>query len=237
MPEQWMPGMGTGEMGNMDNMGNMNPMDNMGNMNPMGNMNSMCNMTPMGMWTMPWWDQSMWNPDMEEDPQEMRDREYWMQLYPEQTRRVQREVEHQCDLLDYEGSVMYDEYPDRIALARICEAVYNALMQGGRMDGSSGGMMGNQSGNMSGNLAGRISRDMARGRSQEFMEEDDGMMDEITPEEEQEGARNYQPIGPVDMMQMGRQDRSLQNLIEALLFHEMHRRRRRRRRNRNWYFG
>ncbi len=110
-PDGWMPWMGA--------RGPLMPMDM-----PPQPMDDV-----MGIWTMPQWNTRMWEPEREEDPEEMRDREYWMQMYPGQTRRIQREVEHQCDLMDYEGSVMYDEYPDRIALARICEAVYQGLMQ------------------------------------------------------------------------------------------------------------
>ena len=73
----------------------------------------------------------MWDPSIEPDPEEQRETEYWQQMYPEQTRKIQREVAHQCDLLDYEGSVMYDAYPDRVSLSRICETVYLALIQNG----------------------------------------------------------------------------------------------------------
>ena len=33
--------------------------------------------------------------------------------YPETARRIQEKVEEECDLLDYEGSRLYDEHPDR----------------------------------------------------------------------------------------------------------------------------
>ncbi len=206
-------------------------------------MNFAPNKGTMDRWNLQMWDPNLWNPDAE-DMNEKNDMEYWKQLYPEQTRRIQREVEHQCDLLDYEGSVMYDEYPDRISLTRICESIYNSLLQSGIVGTPSGqpmteginigGSMGSES------QTGQILGDMDRRRSQEFTEDEDTMMDGRTVEEEMAGALGYQPIGQVDMMQYGRndrQDRSLQNLIEVLLFHEMHRRRRRRRRNRSWYFG
>ncbi|MBP3701939.1 MAG: hypothetical protein J6I64_08610, partial [Lachnospiraceae bacterium] len=180
MPGQWMPGMENAQMApGMRNSGMMNPaMGNMGMMEP-----------NMGLWNMDRWTANMWNPDME-DMDERKDMEYWQQMYPAHTRRVQREVEHQCDLLDYEGSVMYDEYPDRISLSRICESVYQALMQSGALENQ--GMMGD---NMSGNMAGN----MTQNSSSEF---EDGMdMDGLTAEEEAAGARGYQPIGQVDMMQ------------------------------------
>lgn len=33
--------------------------------------------------------------------------------YPETVRRIQEQVQEECDLLDYEGSRLYDEYPDK----------------------------------------------------------------------------------------------------------------------------
>ena len=42
-----------------------------------------------------------------------RDLEYFKQLYPSTVRYIQNEVDNECDKLEYDGSVMFDEYPDR----------------------------------------------------------------------------------------------------------------------------
>lgn len=34
--------------------------------------------------------------------------------YPETARRLWRQAEETCDKMEYEGSLMYDEYPDRL---------------------------------------------------------------------------------------------------------------------------
>lgn len=51
--------------------------------------------------------------------------QYWKSLYPEKIKKIQQEIEHTCDELDYAGSFIYDEYPDKINLNRtgrqICE--------------------------------------------------------------------------------------------------------------------
>lgn len=53
----------------------------------------------------------------------LRDFEYFKSLYPEQVRWAQRCVEEVCDAMEYEGSPIYDEYPDRIMLeGLICRA-------------------------------------------------------------------------------------------------------------------
>ena len=36
--------------------------------------------------------------------------------YPQTVQRIQERVEEECDLLDYEGSRLYDEYPDKYML-------------------------------------------------------------------------------------------------------------------------
>lgn len=188
----------------------------------------------------------MWMPEMDDDREERRDLEYWMQLYPAQTRQIQREVERQCDMLDYNGSVIYDEFPDRVALARICEAIYQALMQGEMMQGTmpgsmTGGMSGNMPGRMPGNMPERMSSDMTGDMS----DQDDDTMDidtmdtasDIAPEEESDGAYDYWNGGGMESYQVRGRDRSVQDLIEVLLFNEIHRRRRRRRNRRSWYMG
>ena len=43
--------------------------------------------------------------------------------YPDTARRIQEKAEKQCQLLDYEGSRLYDEYPDRFMLYHICSQV------------------------------------------------------------------------------------------------------------------
>ena len=51
--------------------------------------------------------------------------QYWKSLYPEKIKKIQQEIERTCDSLDYAGSFIYDEYPDKISLDRtgrqICE--------------------------------------------------------------------------------------------------------------------
>ena len=43
--------------------------------------------------------------------------------YPDTARRIQEKAEAQCQLVDYEGSRLYDEYPDRFMLYHICHQV------------------------------------------------------------------------------------------------------------------
>ena len=53
-----------------------------------------------------------------------RDPEYFKGLYPRSVRRCQSFVEACCDRYDHPGSPIYDEYPDRVGLRRLCDEVY-----------------------------------------------------------------------------------------------------------------
>ena len=43
--------------------------------------------------------------------------------YPETARKIQEKVEEECQLMDYEGSRLYDEYPDRLMMRSLCRQI------------------------------------------------------------------------------------------------------------------
>ena len=43
--------------------------------------------------------------------------------YPEAADRIREKVEKECRLLDYEGSRLYDEYPDKFMLYQLCRQI------------------------------------------------------------------------------------------------------------------
>ena len=51
--------------------------------------------------------------------------DYLRGLYPSAAKRKQVLAEEACDLLEYPGSPMYDEYPDRLQLLLLCRRIYN----------------------------------------------------------------------------------------------------------------
>ena len=57
----------------------------------------------------------------------MRDLEYLQQMYPYEVRRYQRRVAEILDRMDYEGSMIYDEYPDRMSLENLVNTVWNII--------------------------------------------------------------------------------------------------------------
>lgn len=57
----------------------------------------------------------------------LRDLEYLEQLYPTEARRYQRKIARILDTIDYEGSMIYDEYPDRWQLYSLGESILEIL--------------------------------------------------------------------------------------------------------------
>lgn len=44
---------------------------------------------------------------------------YMRKMYPKMMRQIQQIVDEECDKLEYNGSMMYDEYPDRLMLDKL----------------------------------------------------------------------------------------------------------------------
>ena len=56
-----------------------------------------------------------------------KDMERMKELYPREVKRVLEYVEEECDKMEYEGSLMFDEYPDRFMLEQIVERIYQKM--------------------------------------------------------------------------------------------------------------
>ncbi len=54
-----------------------------------------------------------------------KDKEYLTELYPPAAKKIREQVKEELKLRDYKESVIYDEYPDRLSLSMIANAVYN----------------------------------------------------------------------------------------------------------------
>lgn len=50
--------------------------------------------------------------------------------YPETARILQERVEEECDRMDYPGSPIYDEYPDRMTLERLSSKIASQAEEG-----------------------------------------------------------------------------------------------------------
>ena len=77
--------------------------------------------------------------DMESD-ELFRDVEYMKDMYPAEMKRISEAVSEECDKLEYEGSPMLVEYPDREELRRVARTVYDVLIADGYMSGGGDGL-------------------------------------------------------------------------------------------------
>ena len=125
-----------------------------------------------------------------------RDLQYLQQMYPADAKRMQKKVEEELDKLEYEGSMMYDEYPDRVSMLLICDRIEKALA---REDAE------------------------RRAKEEADMETDEEM-----------NAMNVRRRGRGDRDDF-RFDRGRRNLLEVLLYNEMHKRRCKRRQCRRFW--
>ena len=52
------------------------------------------------------------------------DWEYMKSIYPSTAKRLMPYIEDECDRIGYDGSMMYDEYPDQLQLRMMCRRIY-----------------------------------------------------------------------------------------------------------------
>ena len=57
----------------------------------------------------------------------MRDLEYLQQMYPREVKRYQMRISEMLDKMDYDGSMIYDEYPDRFCVERLVNSMLDVI--------------------------------------------------------------------------------------------------------------
>lgn len=56
-----------------------------------------------------------------------KDMDRMKELYPRDVSRIMDVIEDECDKMEYEGSLMFDEYPDRLMLEQVAERIYRKV--------------------------------------------------------------------------------------------------------------
>lgn len=64
-----------------------------------------------------------------EEDNVLKDLDYLQQMYPAQAKKYQKRIAEIVDRMDYEGSMIYDEYPDRWQLYRLAESILEIIRQ------------------------------------------------------------------------------------------------------------
>lgn len=60
-----------------------------------------------------------------------KDMERMKELYPKDVGQILEFVEDECDKMEYEGSLMFDEYPDRLMMEMIVDRIYQQVQGNG----------------------------------------------------------------------------------------------------------
>ena len=95
---------------------------------------------------------------------ERMDFEYMKSMYPDTAKRILPYVEEECDRMEYENSMVYDQCPDKLQLRLMCRRVYDNVRKHERMffgdeeDAGLSGLDGDQETGISG-----TARDRERG--------------------------------------------------------------------------
>ena len=58
------------------------------------------------------------------------DYDYMKSIYPDAAKRLMPFVEEECDRLMYNGSMIYDEYPDQLQLRLMCKRICERAKEG-----------------------------------------------------------------------------------------------------------
>ncbi|WP_072524509.1 hypothetical protein [Clostridium sp. Marseille-P3244] len=69
----------------------------------------------------------------EDERTERMDLEYLRSMYPDLPKRILPYVEEECDRMEYENSMIYDQYPDKLQLKLMCGRVCDNVRKHERM--------------------------------------------------------------------------------------------------------
>lgn len=65
--------------------------------------------------------------EYDDERKERQDMEYMKSMYPEEVKRILPYVEDACDRMEYEGSMIYDEYPDMLSVRLMCSRICDQI--------------------------------------------------------------------------------------------------------------
>ena len=55
--------------------------------------------------------------------------EYMMQMYPQEAKDYQKRIMRMLDKMDYRGSFIYDDYPDKVTIYRMADQITTAIVR------------------------------------------------------------------------------------------------------------
>ena len=64
-----------------------------------------------------------------EAPEYEKDCRRMQELYPRDARQIQSLVDRECDRMEYDGSMMFDEYPDKFMMEHLCRKIEQEVLK------------------------------------------------------------------------------------------------------------
>ena len=68
----------------------------------------------------------------DQEKEQDRDLQVMKSFYSETAAQVQELVEQECDRMEYDGSMMFDDYPDKLMMRQICRRIEEKLPGDGK---------------------------------------------------------------------------------------------------------
>lgn len=154
----------------------------------------------------------------DDEKRERADYEYMKSLYPDMAKKLLPYVEEECDRMEHQHSMLYDEYPDKLQLRLMCRRIYEAARKNEKM------FYGNEFEEIFPKQC--RAEEASRGeteRRQPGGEEPESEWEPVFSEtkgQNLEGKRGKRHSG-----KNSENSRWIQDLIEVMLYHELYKRR------------
>lgn len=66
---------------------------------------------------------------MDQEQEQERDLQVMKSFYSKTAASIQELVEQECDRMEYDGSMMFDEYPDKLMMEHLCRRIEKRYME------------------------------------------------------------------------------------------------------------
>ncbi|MDD3277817.1 MAG: hypothetical protein PHG16_02880 [Lachnospiraceae bacterium] len=79
--------------------------------------------------------------EFEDERMQEQDRRVMQSFYSQTAARIQRLAEEACDRMEYDGSMMFDEYPDKLMMEHLCRRIESEIQKEDAMTDSEEALM------------------------------------------------------------------------------------------------
>lgn len=65
----------------------------------------------------------------DQEREEEKDLQVMRSYYSRRAAKIQEKVERECDRMEYDGSIMFDEYPDKFMMEHLCRKIEREMLE------------------------------------------------------------------------------------------------------------